>query len=149
MPIKPETQITREIMSFVSACGGDSWKVNGSSMQRVGEPDLDGAIPVMFIKQTDWRKYRREKYTDIITKRIVETLEPEPNGLYVHFKVEVKDTGNYISEIQRHRLQVWDNLGYCTGVVYSLEEFKTLIEQYARKHRMTDKLTNGYALSWW
>lgn len=41
---KSETLVVAAIMAWVMSNGGDCWHVHGSSMQRSGEPDLDGAI---------------------------------------------------------------------------------------------------------
>lgn len=42
---QPETLIQKKIQKWIKATGGDSWKVHGSGMQRVGEPDIDGWLP--------------------------------------------------------------------------------------------------------
>lgn len=39
-----ETYITQSIIEWIKANGGDAWHVHGSSVQRAGEPDIDGAI---------------------------------------------------------------------------------------------------------
>jgi hypothetical protein len=41
---KPETKLARACMKWVKSQGGNSFHVHGSSMQRAGEPDIDGAI---------------------------------------------------------------------------------------------------------
>ena len=40
-----ETDYQQRIQDYVKSRGGDSYKVHGSSVQRAGEPDLDGWIP--------------------------------------------------------------------------------------------------------
>ena len=40
-----ETQIVREIIRQLKEGGGDGYHVHGNTMQRAGEPDIDGSYP--------------------------------------------------------------------------------------------------------
>ena len=44
---QPETTIQNAIQDYIKDNGGDVFKVHGSSMQRAGEPDLCGEIPIL------------------------------------------------------------------------------------------------------
>ncbi len=57
-------------------------------------------------------------------------------GNFVHFKVEAKMPGNVPSKLQTARLGTWSQLGYTCGVVWSLEEFITLLQFAATKADM-------------
>lgn len=44
--VKAETKIVRDIIDWFHDQGGDAYHVHGSSVQRTGEPDIDGWVPL-------------------------------------------------------------------------------------------------------
>lgn len=110
MSIKPETKIVDAIQSYVEFRGGNVLKVHGSSVQRLGEPDLIGGIPAP------------ESYN----KRVGRTVN-------VPFAIEVKLPGEEARVLQLYRIAKWAKVGFCTGVVHSVGEFEDLIEKHLQK----------------
>jgi hypothetical protein len=49
------------------------------------------------------------------------------DGSFSHFKIEAKIHPNTPSKLQLERLRRYSQLGYITGVVYSLDEFIKLV----------------------
>ena len=92
-----ETDLVRTIIKWVKGHKGDAWHVHGSSVQRAGEPDIDGWFPVGF--------------------------------KIIHFKVECKIGKGVVSPIQAARLGKYREAHYATGVAYSLDDFKDIIEE--------------------
>jgi len=41
-----ETELVQKIIAYVKNSGGDAWHVHGSAVQRAGEPDIDGWMPI-------------------------------------------------------------------------------------------------------
>lgn len=46
MAILPETKLFTACKQWIKSVGGDCFHVHGSSLQRAGEPDVDGWIPL-------------------------------------------------------------------------------------------------------
>lgn len=49
------------------------------------------------------------------------------DGQVIHFAVELKMPGEQPTPIQKFRLAQWDFVGFRTGVVYSLLDFKRIV----------------------
>lgn len=94
---KEETKITRDIIHWIKASGGDAWHVHGHPMQRIGEPDIDGWLPPL-----------------------------KEGGPHRHLKIEVKTVKGYPSTIQLRRILEYKRAGYISGIVTSVGEAEKL-----------------------
>jgi len=43
--MKAETRIVQAMLKYIHKAGGEGYHVHGSSLQRAGEPDIDGSFP--------------------------------------------------------------------------------------------------------
>ena len=109
MTSKPETKITVACIQWIKDVGGDAWHVHGSAMQRAGEPDIDGVLPY---------------------SRVVKYGAHEAPQYWIHLKIEVKTATGKPSELQIERLRRYSKMGYCAGIVTSVDELKALYEAY-------------------
>jgi len=97
---KAETGIVEDILEWIVFSRGTGYHVHGSSMQRSGEPDVDGSV------------YSYDLHD------------------FVHLKLEVKTATGKPTELQKYRLRIYHMNGYCAGVVTSVEETKELIKDW-------------------
>ncbi len=108
MTQKPETKIVEKIKDYISMHEGHFLKLYGNEVQRAGEPDLVGSIPVYLVD-----------YNIVFD---------------VHFWVEVKVPGENARQLQTLRLNTWGYHHFAVGVVHSVDEFETLITEFATNH---------------
>lgn len=100
-----ETDITQAIIAYIKQQGGDAFHVHGSSVQRAGEPDIDGAL--------------------FDAKR----------NVWVHLKIEVKTPIGTPTRLQIFRLQMYWSQGYLVGIVTSVNDFIKLFNAYSEWKR--------------
>ncbi len=110
MSSKPETNTVNGIQTFLKDRYANVLKLHGSSMQRRGEPDLIGGIPMVAMPNDGGRYYT----------------------INIPFAFEVKYGANVASTLQNHRLEKWAEVGFCTGVVYSVNEVALLLFAFAQ-----------------
>lgn len=60
---------------------------------------------------------------------------PDLCGGFLHLKVEAKVGKNKPSKLQEKRLEVYGKSGYITGVIYTENQFISLIEEARAKRR--------------
>ena len=101
---KKETRIVQAILAWMKENGGDGYHVHGSSLQRSGEPDIDGNMPCLL-----------------------------GGFMHIKVEVKTPEAGPTPSKLQAHRLAEYKKRGYVTGCVTSVEEFKLIVHKHERK----------------
>lgn len=118
MSQKPETKIVNDIIEWIEKHDGNAFHVHGSPMQRQGEPDIIGVMPVMVHR------------SDINANATV----------FISLGFEVKQPGETAETIQFYRLTQWSKNRWCAGVVHSVEEAERLVSQF-----VIDMMNNKFA----
>ena len=104
MVLKGETLIVKAIIQYIKSMGGDAFHVSGNGLQRVGEPDIDGWIPLAGL--------------------------PLAFRGVVHLKLECKGKNGVVSPLQMHRINQYKEANYVAGITHSIEDVKALLNAY-------------------
>lgn len=111
MSSKPETNVVNGMVTWLEDRGANVLKIHGSAMQRRSEPDIIGGISLVAMPNNGGRYY---------------TVD-------VPFAFEVKHGNNTASKLQEYRLEQWARVGFCVGVVYSIDQVSEKILRFAHR----------------